>query len=287
MWIKQIEDFLKRLLSRQATKADPIKILELGAGTGGTTSRLAPLLASLGVPVQYTVTDISSSLVATARKRFKEHPFMQFKVLDIEKPYTDMLHCQHMVLATHCVHATHGLVNSTTNIHNLLRSDGFLLMLEMTEALPWVDLVFGLVEGWWLFDDDRRHALTSPSIWQETLHAVGYGHVDWTEGNRPEASVQHLIIALASSARYDRVVIAPKSPVNQTTDLVARRAAIDAYIHNYVQSVSTTFPSDKAYRPKSSDQCVVVTGATGSLGSSRRLSCGATSCQKRRMSKSV
>lgn len=268
VWIKQIEDFLKRLLSRQSTKAEPIKILEMGAGTGGTTSRMVPLLASLGVPVQYTVTDISSSLVATARKRFKEYPFMQFKVLDIERPPpTDMLHSQHMILATNCVHATHSLVNSTTNIRNLLRSDGFLMMLEMTEALPWVDLIFGLVEGWWLFDDGRRHALAPPSVWQKTLHAVGYGHVDWTEGNRPEASVQRLIIALASSPRYDRLVISPKPPVNQTTDLVARQAAVDAYIHNYVQGLSTIFPSDKAFRPKSSDQCVIVTGATGSLGS--------------------
>ena len=268
VWIRQIEDFLKRLLSERSIDMEPIKILEMGAGTGGTTSRMVPLLASLGVPVLYTVTDISSSLVATARKRFKEYPFMQFKVLDIEKPPpTDMLHTQHMILATNCVHATHSLVNSTTNLHNLLRSDGFLMMLEMTEPLPWVDLIFGLVEGWWLFDDGRRHALASPFVWQKTLHAAGYGHVDWTEGNRPEASVQRLIIALASSPRYDRAVIPPKSSLNRRTDLVARQAAIDAYVHRYIQAISTPIPSDKAYRRQSSDQCVVVTGATGSLGS--------------------
>ena len=268
VWIRQIEDFLKRFFSRRSTGVGPIKILEMGAGTGGTTSRMVPLLASLGVPVQYTVTDVSSSLVATARKRFKEYSFMEFKVLDIEKPPpTDMLHSQHMILATNCVHATHSLLNSTTNIHKLLRSDGFLMMLEMTEPLPWIDLIFGLVEGWWLFNDGRRHALASPSVWQKTLHAAGYGHVDWTEGNRPEANVQRLIIALASSPRYDRVVIPPKPPLNQTTDLVARQAAIDAYVHDYVPGISTPVPSDKAYRLKSTDQCVAVTGATGSLGS--------------------
>lgn len=268
VWIRQIEDFFKRVLPRLSTKTGPIKILEMGAGTGGTTSKMGALLASLGVPVQYTVTDIASSLVATARKKFKEYPFMEFKVLDIEKPpATDMLHSQHIILATNCVHATHSLTNSTTNIHNLLRSDGFLMMLEMTEPLPWVDLIFGLVESWWLFDDGRRHALASPSLWQETLQAVGYGHVDWTEGNRPEASVQRVIIALASSPRYDRVVIPPKPPMNQATDLVARKAAIDAYIQNYVQGVSMPVPSNTTYIPKSTDQCVVVTGATGDLGS--------------------
>ena len=162
VWIKQIEDFLRRLLARHSTQSSPIKIFEMGAGTGGITARMISLLASLAVSVQCTVTDISSSLVAAARKRFREYRFLEYRVLDIEKPPSaDMLHSQHMILATDCVHAIHSLVNSTKNIHNLLRFDEFLLLLEMTQQLPWVDLIFGLLEGWWLFDDGRRHALAS------------------------------------------------------------------------------------------------------------------------------
>uniref|UniRef100_A0A093UMS2 Putative polyketide synthase 38 n=1 Tax=Talaromyces marneffei PM1 TaxID=1077442 RepID=A0A093UMS2_TALMA len=47
----------------------PIKILEIGVDTRGTTARLVPILASLNIPFQYTVSDLSSSLVAGARKR--------------------------------------------------------------------------------------------------------------------------------------------------------------------------------------------------------------------------
>ena len=268
VWIKQIEDFLRRLLGRHSTQSGPIKILEMGAGTGGTTARMIPLLASLGVPVQYTVTDISSSLVAAARKRFREYRFLEYRVLDIEKPPSaDMLHSQHMILATNCVHATHSLVNSTKNIHNLLRSDGFLLLLEMTQPLPWVDLIFGLLEGWWLFDDGRRHALAPASVWETTLHSVDYGHVDWTEGDRPEANVQRLIIALASSPRYDRVAIPPKPMQDQKADFVTRQATVDTYVQSYTRGFSTPISSDEANRAEPSGQCVVVTGATGSLGS--------------------
>jgi acyl transferase domain-containing protein/nucleoside-diphosphate-sugar epimerase/SAM-dependent methyltransferase/acyl carrier protein len=268
-WIKQIEDFLTRLMSKLPTDGGPIKILEMGAGTGGTTARMVPLLASLGVPVQYTVTDLSSSLVAGARKRFKQYSsMMEYRVLDIEKPPTpELLHSQHMVLATNCVHATHSLVKSTKNIHDVLRPDGFLLMLEMTETLPWIDLIFGLLEGWWLFDDGRRHALAPPAVWEQTLQSVGYGHVDWTEGHLPEANVQRVIVALASSPRYDRAPELPKPPRSEVTDCAARQAAVDAYVQKYTQGFAAPTLPTNASKSTPTGHCVLLTGATGSLGS--------------------
>lgn len=49
-----------------------VKILELGAGTGGTTKHLVETLAALGskCPFSYTLTDLSSSLVTAARRKF-------------------------------------------------------------------------------------------------------------------------------------------------------------------------------------------------------------------------
>ena len=268
VWIKQIEDFLKGLLCRQPTQAEPFRILEMGAGTGGTTARLLPLLADLGVPVEYTVTDISSSLVAAARKRFKQYPFAQFKVLDIEKPPgPDLMHSQHIVLATNCVHATHSLANSTKNIHSLLRSDGFLMMLEMTEKLPFVDIIFGLLEGWWLFDDGRRHALSPASLWENTLRSVGYGHVDWSDGNLPEANIQKVIIALASSPRNEHAETPQKPLLDPFANLEARKAIVDSYIDKYLSSFPPSFPLAENTGAEPAGQCVVITGATGSLGS--------------------
>jgi nucleoside-diphosphate-sugar epimerase len=193
---------------------------------------------------------------------------MNFKVFDIEKPPTaEMLHSQHIIIATNCVHATHSLVSSTKNIHQVLRQDGFLMMLEMTEKLPWVDLIFGLVEGWWLFDDGRQHALAQPSVWENTLQQVGYGHVDWTEGNCPEANVQRIIIALASGSRYDRVPKTPESAQSQTTDFAARQEIVDNYIKKYTQGFSIPVLLAKVKTAGPSGKCVLVTGATGSLGS--------------------
>jgi malonyl CoA-acyl carrier protein transacylase/nucleoside-diphosphate-sugar epimerase len=268
-WIKQMEEFLTRFLLHIPKQEGPIKILEMGAGTGGTTAKLLPLLASLGVLFEYTVTDLSASLVAAARKRFKHYPFVKFKVLDIEQePTGEFIHSQHLVIATNCVHATHSLVTSTKNIHSLLRPDGLLMMLEMTETLPWIDLVFGLLEGWWLFDDGRKHALAPPEVWEKTLKSVGYGHVDWTDGNLPETAIQRIIIALASGPSYDRVPTPPKSLPSNTTDFNARQVVVDSFIEKYNQGFLSPDPLTAIDGEAGGvDECVLVTGATGSLGS--------------------
>ncbi|KAK4697088.1 acyl carrier protein, partial [Lecanoromycetidae sp. Uapishka_2] len=265
---KQMEDFLKRLISKLPMHEGPLKILEMGAGTGGTTKYLVPLLASLNVPVEYTFTDLAPSFVAAARKKFKAYPFMKFRAHDIEKaPEDDLCATQHIIIASNAVHATHSLTESTKNIRKALRPDGFLMMLEMTETLYWIDMIFGLLEGWWLFDDGRRHAISHQSRWERDLQSVGYGHVDWTDGNRPENKTQRIIVALASGPRYDRLPIPPEPAKSQATDSAARQVIVDEYVRKSTQEFSAPIQSNQANAPAASEQCVMVTGATGSLGS--------------------
>jgi nucleoside-diphosphate-sugar epimerase/SAM-dependent methyltransferase len=277
-WIRQMEYFLRQIFLRLPKHGGPIRILEMGSGTGGTTASLIPALAGLGIPFIYKVTDISSSLIAASRKRFKSYPFMEFQVVDIEKtPPAELVESQHIIIATNCVHATHSLAVSTRNIRQMLRPDGFLLMLEMTQIVPWVDLVFGLVEGWWLFDDERRHALAPPEVWQQTLQSAGYGHVDWTDGAHPEAAIQRIIIGMASAPDgYDRVTKPPSpSPIfaSHSTNIAARKAVLNAFVATYTRDFFSHVPTTAAREAKSfmeTDKpglCVLVTGATGSLGS--------------------
>ena len=164
-----------------------------------------PLLAELGVPVEYTFTDIAPSFIAAARKKYKAYTFMRFATHDIEKPPShNLVSSQHLVVASNAVHATHSLSVSLRNIHKLLRPDGVLLLLELTEKQQWLDLIFGLLEGWWLFDDGRLHALSNEQHWRRELHAAGYGHVDWTDGGCAENRLQRIIIATASGPQYVR-----------------------------------------------------------------------------------
>lgn len=268
-WIDQATFFIEQLLRRIPDDGQPIKILEMGAGTGGTTATVVPMLAALGVPVTYTFTDLSSSLVAAARKRFKQYPFMEFKVVNIEAaPDAKLLHSQHIVLANACVHATRSLPISLSNIHQILRSDGLLMLLEETEQLPWVDFVFGLLEGWWLFEDGRTHAQVSAEHWEKDLRGAGFGHVDYTDGEAREAQVQRIIFGFASDIRFVDPVAEHPYPITLSradlTTITERQAIIEGFVREY--SSGFEGPRVGGLIP-GREQCLLVTGATGSLGS--------------------
>ncbi|KAI6085568.1 hypothetical protein F4821DRAFT_149184 [Hypoxylon rubiginosum] len=271
LFYKQMEDFLARLVSKLDMSEGPLKILEMGAGTGGTTKWLVPLLASLNVPVEYTFTDLAPSFVAAARKKFKPYPFMKFRTHDIEKaPADELIGTQHIVVASNAVHATHSLRVSGSNIRKALRPDGFLMMLEMTGTLYWVDMIFGLFEGWWFFDDGRTHAVTHELRWEKELQAVGYGHVDWTDGARPENKCEKLIIAMASGERCERLQIPSSSlPMKSlSADLAARQTVVDRYVRDLTEGFSTGLEdSSGSGKTNANGNVVLVTGATGSLGS--------------------
>ncbi|KAK1248838.1 hypothetical protein MKX08_007058 [Trichoderma sp. CBMAI-0020] len=265
---KIMEDFLKRLAASLPMYEGKLKILEMGAGTGGTTKWLVPLVASLGIPVEYTFTDLSPGFVAAARNKFKQYPFMKYAVHDIEKaPQKDLVATQHIVVASNAIHATTNMVKSLENTRQFLRPDGFLMMLEMTETLSWVDIIFGLFEGWWLFKDGRNHAIAHESRWEETLHSVGYGHVDWTDGYLPETTIQRVFIALGSGSQKDRLPLDPKPlPKNMLTDLPAREAAVGSFVQKYSSGFAPAAQAGSSDASGTSEACVLVTGASGSLG---------------------
>lgn len=294
VWIRQLRDLLKGLLglllpSLPSETCEPLRILEVGAGTTGTSAQIIPMLEQLGVPVQYTVTDISSSLVAAARKRFRQYEWVNYRVLDLEKPVaTELLESQHIVLATNCVHATRDIVETAGRLRDMLRPDGALIMLEMTQSLLWIDLIFGLLEGWWQFEDGRSHALVPASMWKETLLRAGYGHVDWTGGQCPEADIQRLILATASCAVQESNGSASSTSTShepavehsghESNGVRNREEVIESYVRDFTSdmlqpsSIQTNGLSSSkddlaAFTPSSAPVVVLITGATGSLGS--------------------
>ncbi|KAF6825536.1 Iterative polyketide synthase CazM 11 [Colletotrichum musicola] len=268
---KMMADFLHRLVSNiprsgHGGSDGVLRILEMGAGTGGTTKWILPLLASLDVPVEYTFTDLSPGFVAAARGKFRDYPFAKYRVYDIEKtPADDLIGTQHIVIASNAIHATVSLERSLEQTRKFLRPDGFAMILEMTETLSWVDVIFGLFEGWWLFEDGRNHAIARETRWEKACHAVGFGHVDWTEGYLAESDIQRVFVAMASGAQQSRLPIDPRPPArNLTTDLSARGADVEAMVQRY--AANFTLPKASPSRT-SSHTVVLVTGASGSLGS--------------------
>ncbi|KAL8996036.1 MAG: hypothetical protein Q9169_004348 [Polycauliona sp. 2 TL-2023] len=204
---KLLTGFLEKTLSQaRPGTSGKFKIIELGAGTGSTTRWVVNRLAELGIPIEYTFTDISSSLVNAGKRKFSEHGCMKYATVNIEKPPPAELHGQFdVVLSTNCIHATSNLPNSLRNIRMLLQPHGFVSLVEFTSRMFWFDLVFGLLEGWWLFNDGREYVLASPEFWAKCMTDNGFGHVSWTGGSTRESNVVRVITGFmhpAEDANY-------------------------------------------------------------------------------------
>lgn len=84
MDLKNCKGFIHVLSHNKPT----MRILEIGAGTGGAT---AALLSNLMSPYgermysTYTYTDISAAFFVTAKERFKDYPNIEYVVLDITR----------------------------------------------------------------------------------------------------------------------------------------------------------------------------------------------------------
>jgi acyl transferase domain-containing protein/SAM-dependent methyltransferase/aryl carrier-like protein len=184
-----LADFLKMALSN---RSGPVRILELGAGTGSTTKWVVDALSRAGISFNYTFTDISTSLVAAGRRKFSKYrDSMEFQVLDIEKDIPPKFFKSFdTILSTNCIHATSNLPNSLTHIYQMIKPGGFLSLVEFTRNMFWFDMVFGLLEGWWLFNDGRQHVLADEVFWERCMRNVGFQHVAMTEGTAESRLVQ-------------------------------------------------------------------------------------------------
>ncbi|KAG6052579.1 Type I Iterative PKS [Claviceps sp. LM77 group G4] len=176
------------------------RILEVGAGTGGTTKYLVRHLKKLGIPFEYVFTDLSPSLVSAAKRIFKDWPEMEFATLDIEKePSPSWLGSFHFIVSMNCIHATRNLTVSLKSLRRMLRDDGVLALVEITRNMFWLDIAVGLFEGWWLFNDGREHAITHEDVWKRDMLRAGFQAVDWTDGEEPESCTVRVIAGFLRS----------------------------------------------------------------------------------------
>ena len=156
-----------------------LRVLEVGAGTGATT---AEVLGSLPEGrTDYEFTDISPGFFASASKRFGDWDgAIRYRVLDIERDPGEQGFGRHrfdLVIAANVLHATRDLGAALAHCRSLLAPSGLLVAVEATRALGWLDVTFGLLPGWWRFEDEVRpdHALVGPEVWGRVLPDGGYG----------------------------------------------------------------------------------------------------------------
>lgn len=167
------------LIAQLCQKHPRMDMLEIGAGTGGST---ASILGQIGESFRsYTYTDISSAFFERAAERFRSSAHkMAFKTLDITKPPSSQGFTPgsyDVVIAQNVMHATAPLRESLRHARELLRPGGYLMLLELlrSESMRF-GLVVGCLPGWWVGEDDGRKGgpLLTPDEWRTILGETGF-----------------------------------------------------------------------------------------------------------------
>jgi acyl transferase domain-containing protein/NADPH:quinone reductase-like Zn-dependent oxidoreductase/acyl carrier protein len=198
----------------------PLRILEVGAGTGGLTGALLPVLPP--ERTVYTFTDRSVAFTVGAKQRFSRYDFVKYGTLDLDQDLTEQGYQPghyDVVVAGNALHTAKDLASSVTRLSGLLADGGMLLALESHDHL-WVSSFFGLLDDYWNHTDtDLRpeSPLLAREQWRALLTECGFDAVACTgEAPDPERT-------------SDSVILARRAPAAKETQSVARPAVAGAW----------------------------------------------------------
>lgn len=211
-----------------------LKVLEVGAGTGSTTSQV---LASLfphdgndqGTPrcSQYDFTDISPSFFEKARDLFSIYGSrINFKVLDIERDVSQQSFeagTYDLVVAANVLHATKHLDTTLRHVRELLKPGGRLVLLEQTGDFARGGFAFGLLPGWWLSTDGYRSwgPTVTPEKWDRILSLNGFSGAEAVLNDYEDPRCQELSIIVSVA-----VETAPPLPPLPKTIVIAAEDSV-------------------------------------------------------------
>lgn len=199
-------EMVKKEIEKRIGQKGPIRILEIGAGTGSTSEAVLKAIAPLGKYLIYEFSDVSVSFLNYGRRCFgSEYSFLEFSVKDIgvKEKLSGEMESYDLIIASNILHATKNIHNSLRNVNWLLRSQGVLFLNELTSIRSFYNYTFGLLDGWWHFEDQKlriRHApLLDQSQWITALHETGFGCeiID-----NPKEIGQHIIRAAKETNKH-------------------------------------------------------------------------------------
>ncbi|MFJ2132669.1 SDR family NAD(P)-dependent oxidoreductase [Streptomyces sp. NPDC087845] len=189
----RVADMYNRAMADAATavvaerlRLDPgarLRILEIGAGTGGTSVGMFAALRPFQEHIEtYTYTDVSKAFLNHARTAYGPRtPYLSYARFDAERPLAGQGvegGSYDLVIAANVLHATRDTRNTIRNAKAAMRDGGWLLLNELAAFDIFSHLTFGLLEGWWLFEDDSLRVPGSPALspdnWREVLEGEGF-----------------------------------------------------------------------------------------------------------------
>ncbi|KAK8057982.1 polyketide synthase PksD [Apiospora phragmitis] len=181
------DDRFRRLFALLSHENPTMRVLEVGAGTGGMTEHVLSTLGGLEAENggnrygEYTYTDISPSFFEIAQQKFQAYnERMSFQAFDLDKRPLDqgLEEGSYDVIIAGCVlHATKEIKTTLGNLRRLWKPQGRLVLLEVIAPHNVItNFAFGVLPGWWSAVEDFR--ALSPTLtesqWDRFLRDNGF-----------------------------------------------------------------------------------------------------------------
>ncbi|MGJ7907989.1 SDR family NAD(P)-dependent oxidoreductase [Actinopolyspora sp. H202] len=213
----------------EIVRADPaarVRILEIGAGTGGGSVKVFERLEPFSAHIEtYRYTDLSKSFLLHAEREYgPRYPYLEYRIFDVEQPLAAQgvqPGSYDLVLATNVLHATKDIRTTLRNAKGALKQHGVLLADELSSHSLFTHLTFGLLDGWWLYEDDELRMPGGPGLapesWEDALGDEGFESVSFPA--RPLHDLGYQVI-VAESDGLVRQEVAP-SPAEAASEAVS------------------------------------------------------------------
>ncbi|WP_197522953.1 type I polyketide synthase [Actinokineospora pegani] len=186
----------------------PLRILEVGGGTGALTAALLPVLPP--DRTRYVFTDVSQVFLAPAEARFARYDFVEYRTLDLDEPDVER-GAFDVVVAGNALREAEDLRSALRAVAGALTDRGRLVLVEAHDPLL-LALPFGLVPGFWSMTDvDLRPA--SPVLparrWRDLVRECGFDDV--------RTVVEGELCSVLAASAAPRDAAPPKAPAVEST----------------------------------------------------------------------
>lgn len=208
-----------------ADKNPGLEILEIGAGTGGTTYHVLERLRNedgTSKAKRYFFTDISPGFLAKAQERFsKDERIMEFGTLNIENdPLGQGFQPESfdLIVCANVLHATKSIQETLTHCRMLLKPGGRLVLSEVTIKRIFSGFIMGPLPGWWLGEDDGRKGgpLLDVEEWNTALKKAEFSGVDMDVRGDRETSNEPVSLIVSTKPASQRPQPAAKYSIVHT-----------------------------------------------------------------------
>ncbi len=161
------------------TADGPLRVLEIGAGVGGTTEAVVAALA--GHHVEYRFTDVSPFFVNEAKERFADFPWVSFGLFDLNRDPGAQGYAPNSFDAVVAANVLHNAVDADAalaRVTELLAPGGRLLFVETTTEhdpalLVSMEFLDGLDGGHRDARAEHDQTFLTREQWEEALERVG------------------------------------------------------------------------------------------------------------------